>query len=42
MVASYDKMHVCDFGVCAESRFFSPGAFQPCTFVAGKVKVGLM
>eukprot|EP00929_Paragymnodinium_shiwhaense_P119603 TRINITY_DN91507_c0_g1_i1.p1 TRINITY_DN91507_c0_g1~~TRINITY_DN91507_c0_g1_i1.p1 ORF type:complete len:358 (+),score=33.67 TRINITY_DN91507_c0_g1_i1:90-1076(+) len=25
LVTSYDKIHLCDYGECAETRFFSPG-----------------
>ena len=32
-VAVYDKTHLCDYGVCAETRFFQPGPFsRPVSF----------
>lgn len=30
-IASYDKIHVCDYGDCMETRFFTPGT-KPCSF----------
>jgi predicted amidohydrolase len=30
-IACYDKIHVCDYGDCMETRFFSPGT-KPCSF----------
>jgi len=32
-IAVYDKMHLCDYGACAETRFFQPGPFShPVSF----------
>ena len=42
LVASYEKMHVCDFGVCSESSVFTAAPSNPCTFSVGGVKVGIM
>ena len=32
-IALYDKTHLCDYGVCAETRFFQPGPYsRPVSF----------
>lgn len=30
-IACYDKIHLCNYGDCAETRFFTPGT-KPCSF----------
>jgi len=32
VVAVYDKIHLCDYGDCAETRFFQPGPKQAVSF----------
>lgn len=32
VVATYDKSYLCDYGDCAETRFFTPGNRQPVSF----------
>jgi nitrilase len=47
-VAVYDKTHLCDYGVCAETRFFRPGpASRPVSFPVetasgGSFRLGLL
>jgi predicted amidohydrolase len=41
-VASYDKIHLCDFGKCAESRFFEPGPRKPVSFSIDGFHFGLL
>lgn len=40
-VASYDKIHVCDYGDCSETRFFTPGS-APCSFTIHDWTLGFM
>ncbi len=40
-IAAYDKIHVCDYGDCAETRFFTPGKI-PCSFTIQEWKFGLI
>ncbi len=40
-IASYDKIHLCDYGDCAETRFFTPGR-SAVSFVLGTWKFGLI
>jgi len=40
-IASYDKIHLCDYGDCAETRFFTPGR-SAVSFSLEEWKFGLM
>jgi predicted amidohydrolase len=40
-IASYDKIHLCNYGDCAETRFFTPGE-QAVSFTCKGWKFGLM
>lgn len=41
-VGVYDKIHVCDYGDCAETRFFAQGAKLVSFSLAGDWKFGLL
>jgi predicted amidohydrolase len=41
-VASYDKIHLCDYGDCAETRFFEPGPREPVSFSMDGFRFGLL
>jgi predicted amidohydrolase len=41
-VASYDKIHLCDFGDCAETRFFEAGPCEPVSFSIDGFRFGLL
>lgn len=42
-VAVYDKVYLCDYGDCAETRFFVPSpSQQPVSFAIGTFRLGLM
>ena len=42
-LAVYDKMYLCDYGDCAETRFFVPSpSQQPVSFAIGSFRLGLM
>jgi predicted amidohydrolase len=41
LVASYDKIYLCDYGDCNETRLFTPGN-QVCTFECQGWKLGLL
>lgn len=41
MAAAYDKICLCDYGDCAETRFFSPGG-APCSFDCQGFRIGLI
>mmetsp|Transcript_4543 Transcript_4543/g.10172 ORF Transcript_4543/g.10172 Transcript_4543/m.10172 type:complete len:351 (+) Transcript_4543:129-1181(+) len=40
-IACYDKLHLCDYGNCAETRFFSPGG-ELCSFACRGFRIGLI
>jgi predicted amidohydrolase len=40
-IASYDKIHLCDYGDCAETRFFTPGD-TVVSFPIGRWRFGLI
>jgi predicted amidohydrolase len=42
LVASYDKIHLCDYGNCAETRFFEAGPREPVSFSIDGFRFGLM
>jgi predicted amidohydrolase len=41
-VASYDKIHLCDYGKCAETRYFEPGPREPVSFSIDGFRFGLL
>ena len=41
LIASYDKIHLCEYGECSETRFFTPGR-KAVSFLLHGWKVGLM
>jgi len=41
LICSYDKMHLCNYGDCAETRFFVPGN-QPCSFHCRGFQIGII
>ena len=42
-VAVYDKMYVCDYGDCSETRFFQQGPHsQPTSFSIGLFRIGII
>ena len=41
IIASYDKMNICNYGVCAETRFFPPGNTET-SFSLGFWKLGIL
>lgn len=41
LVCSYDKIHLCNYGDCAETRFFTPGN-EPCAFHCHGFKIGVI
>ena len=40
-IAKYDKIHLCDYGDCSETRFFMAGT-QPVTFAIGDFRFGIL
>jgi predicted amidohydrolase len=40
--ASYDKIHLCDYGACAETRFFEAGPRKPVSFSIDGFRFGLL
>lgn len=42
VVAEYDKIHLCDYGNCAETRFFEAGPNDPVSFQIGRFRCGLL
>eukprot|EP00927_Polykrikos_kofoidii_P050018 TRINITY_DN43983_c0_g1_i1.p1 TRINITY_DN43983_c0_g1~~TRINITY_DN43983_c0_g1_i1.p1 ORF type:complete len:298 (+),score=26.52 TRINITY_DN43983_c0_g1_i1:41-895(+) len=40
-IAAYDKINLCDYGDCAETRFFSRGS-QSCSFQCGSFRIGII
>lgn len=41
-IASYDKMYLCGYGDCAETRFFEPGPREPVSFAIDGFRFGLL
>ena len=41
-VAIYDKIHVCDYGDCAETRFFEAGPDEPVSFAIRGFRIGII
>lgn len=42
LVATYDKMYVCDYGACNESEFFEPGPMSAVSFKVDQFTFGLL
>jgi predicted amidohydrolase len=42
IIASYDKILLCDYGDCAETRFFAAGQGTLCSFLCRDVRVGIL
>lgn len=42
LVAAYDKMNLCDYGDCAETRFFQAGPRTPVSFAVDGFRFGLL
>jgi predicted amidohydrolase len=43
VVAVYDKIYLCDYGDCAETRFFRPGPMKPVSFsIDNNFRFGLL
>ena len=42
VVAVYDKIHLCDYGDCAETRFFTAGPYEPVSFDVKGFRIGII
>lgn len=42
VIAMYDKIHLCDYGDCAETRFFTAGPNEPVSFAIDGFQFGII
>lgn len=42
VVTTYDKIYLCDYGSCSETRYFEPGQWYPASFQIDGFRLGLL